>query len=309
MRTSLAAVLLIATALPLAAQPSQMAISRQVADDARVLKRIADVARRDLPKDLVGRILEEDLELLRGPRGDRDYAYARWERTESGRKDETFGIRPGKDPEELSSVSVDSSMAYQMKLAVPGRRLLVRRNNHFWAERVEVSWTPVGSAAPRSTVFAIQGWMEPGDERTIDFPEIGKDVKVTLYGRADAEQGVANVDVTVLRPTLVDDAGSPFATVVRRVKTLQDASKEGDYRKVRNVSDEVLSLLGTAGAEVAVGVVPVTPGTSQTVYAPRDQDLYFELKHVQDLLTGNEDDRREGMRRLEEILSRLRPSL
>lgn len=306
MKSSLAALLLIAAALPLAAQPSPSAISRQVADDARVLKRVADVARRDLPKDLVKRILDEDLELLRGPRGDRDYVYAKWERTESGRADETFGIRPDDDPEELSSVSLDSSMAYQLKLSVPGRRLLVRRNNHVWAERVEVSWTPVGSATPRSTVFAIQAWMEPGDERTIDLPEIGKDVKITIYGRADAEQGVANLEVKVLRPTLVDDAASPFATVVRRVKTLQDASKEGDYRKVRNVSDEVLSLLGTAGSELAVAV---TPGTSQTVVAPRDQDLYFELKHVQDLLTGNEDDRLEGLRRLEEILARLRPSL
>lgn len=68
-------------------------IAQRVSDDARVIRRIAEVSRRDFPEDLVSRILKEDLDLLRGRRANGSYAYAHFEREEAGRDDDRFAVK------------------------------------------------------------------------------------------------------------------------------------------------------------------------------------------------------------------------
>ena len=52
---------------------------------------------RDLPSDLLKRIVEEDIDLLRGKRSDGSYQYASFERFDSGRINKGFSIKPRKD--------------------------------------------------------------------------------------------------------------------------------------------------------------------------------------------------------------------
>ena len=66
----------------IAAQPQPAAVTR-VADDARVLDRVAEASKKDLPRDLLRRIVDEDINILRGKRPDDTYQYAGYERMEA----------------------------------------------------------------------------------------------------------------------------------------------------------------------------------------------------------------------------------
>ena len=55
----------------------------RVADDAKTVDRVAEASKRDLPRDLLARIINNDIELLRGHRSDGTYEYASFERFES----------------------------------------------------------------------------------------------------------------------------------------------------------------------------------------------------------------------------------
>ncbi len=67
---------------------------QRVADDARVIDRVAEVSKRDLPDGLLKRLVNEDIELLRGKRADGTYEYATYERLEAGRIAQDFSIQP-----------------------------------------------------------------------------------------------------------------------------------------------------------------------------------------------------------------------
>ena len=56
-----------------------------VAEDARVVDRVAEVSKRDLPSDLLKRLVDQDIETLRGKRADGTYQFATYERLEAGR--------------------------------------------------------------------------------------------------------------------------------------------------------------------------------------------------------------------------------
>ena len=50
------------------------------------------MSKRDLPRDLLKRMMEDDIELLRGKRSDGAYAYASHDRMEASRQSESFSI-------------------------------------------------------------------------------------------------------------------------------------------------------------------------------------------------------------------------
>ena len=69
----------------------------RVAADAMVIDRVAEASKRDLPADLLKRIINEDIELLRGRRADGSYEFATYERFESGRITNSFSVQPRAD--------------------------------------------------------------------------------------------------------------------------------------------------------------------------------------------------------------------
>jgi hypothetical protein len=82
-------VLALAFSLVLATTTFAQAPAQRVADDALVIDRVAEVSKRDLPADLLKRIVNEDIDLLRGKRADGTYEFANYERLEAGRKTES----------------------------------------------------------------------------------------------------------------------------------------------------------------------------------------------------------------------------
>lgn len=287
-----------------AAQVDDREIARQVYEDAKVMRRIADVARRDLPREVLQKIVDEDLDTLRGKISEYEYRYAAYARTEAGRKEERFTVKTNKETPELESVEMKGDLAYRFRLQVPGRRMLVLGNRHVYVDRVELSYLPIGREAAVAASVDVKAWLEPGEERIIDVPQIARQATATVWASTDpGEKG--SLDVAVYRATLVDNPDSPFATVVRRIGVLDDAVRERDYRKLRNVADEMIALLETrAGTTAASRITALPPAPSST---QRDDDIYFELREIQVLMQGDEASRKEGLQRLARLVERLHP--
>ena len=143
----------------------QSTMSR-VADDGLVIDRVAEAAKRDLPTDLLKRIVNEDIDLLRGKRPDGSYDYAKYERFESGRVVKSFSINDRKD--RMETVENRGSWIYRIVVEVPTRRMLVRKNRPVWIERIDVDAIPEGSTQSRSQSFEVKAWLQPGEVRPFD---------------------------------------------------------------------------------------------------------------------------------------------
>jgi len=111
---------------------AQTPISR-VADDGLVIDRVAEASKKDLPTDLLKRIVNEDIELLRGKRPDGSYDYAKYERFESGRVVKSFSINDRKD--RMETVENRGAWIYRIVVEVPTRRMLVRKNRRRFGSR------------------------------------------------------------------------------------------------------------------------------------------------------------------------------
>lgn len=310
-RFATAAIALLAFAAPLPAQLLRSP-AEQVYDDARVIRRIAEIARREMPRDLLRTITDQSLDALRGKRGELEYQYASWQRVESGTVQSSATIGPGPEPESLTAVSVKGDLVYRLRIEVPKRRKLFFGNDRVWVDRIETRYTPIGGA-PAAVTVAVNAWFDSGSERVWDLPVVASEAEATVFVRPESERSL--VVLTLSRASLVDNPDSPWFEVVRRVKSTQDAIREGDYRTVRNLQDEITALL--EGRVSARGIAPLPPpttpapqrpGTAATP-APAGDDLYFELSHIRELLNGNDDDRREAVFRLERLIQRMRPAM
>ena len=91
MRVMAATLLFLAATAALAQTPAA-----HVADDAKVIDRVAEASRKDLPQDLLKRIVTEDIELLRVKRADGTYQYAGYDKMEAGRISQSFSVDPEK---------------------------------------------------------------------------------------------------------------------------------------------------------------------------------------------------------------------
>src|SRR5690349_22376241 len=140
----------IALATPMHAQ---MTIAR-VADDALVFDRVGEASKRDLPTDLLKRIVNEDIDALRGKRPDGSYDYAKYERFETGRITSSFSINYRKD--RMETVDVKGAWVYRVVIEVPTRRLLVRKNRPVWVERVDVDFVPEGTSRSEQQSFEVK---------------------------------------------------------------------------------------------------------------------------------------------------------
>ena len=83
------------------------------------------------------------------------------------------------------------------------------------------------------------------------------------------------------------------------------AIDNGDIPSIRSMASRMRTdLVGVVPASVpAVAAVTVTAAPVSTPSV----DIYPELQAVEDLLTGTEAEKREGLDRLHQVLRRLRP--
>lgn len=297
MKAAVLATLLLA--LPLSAE---IAVQR-VVDDAGVVDRVVEVSRRGYPQEPLRRIVREDIDILRGRRADGTFEFAYYDRFEAGRHTESDSVGPKGD--ELTAVKIEGSFVYRLLIEVPTRRLLVARNRKLWVQRVEVEYIPEGTSAPKSFTTKIEAWLEPGTTKALDLPEIPRQATARVYVKADEQAGTGNIELHFLEARIVDDVKSPFATAVTAAKTLLRSIDGGDADTVRSDAGRLKGALVSPSAIATVSAPRETPASGTA--SVENPDLYRDLQAIEDLLTGTDAERREGLDRLHQLVRRFRP--
>ncbi|MBK5259441.1 MAG: hypothetical protein JJE51_07590 [Thermoanaerobaculia bacterium] len=301
MRTTAALFLIAATGLG-AEAPIQ-----RVAQDATVVDRVAEASRKDLPTNLLKRIVQDDIDLLRGKRADGSFQFATFERLEAGRIGNDFSIRKEKDENDLTKAEVKGAWVYRLIVSSPSRRMMVTRNRRVWIDRVELELIPENSSATRTQVFKIETWLEPGASTPIDFPIVARQATARVFARADKDAGYGNVVLTLIQAKIVDNVDSPYATAVASAKALLRAIDNEEVPSIRAMATRLHDTLVGAGA-APVGVASAPAVAQVDVIAPAATSPAFqeELQAIEDLLTGTESERREGLDKLHQLLRRMR---
>jgi len=281
----------------------------KVADDGLVIDRVGEASKRDLPADLLKRIVNEDIDILRGKRPDGSYDFAQYERFEAGRSAKEFSINYHKD--RMEEVEVRDSWVYRLVVQVPSRRLLVRKNRPVWIERVDVDMVPEGSTQSKHESFEVKAWIQPSESRPFDLPAIAKQATVKVIATVDENGGYGNIEVALVQARIVDSPDSPYAEAVGSAKAILRALENNDVQSMRTSARRMRTALGGTLAAAAPAVAPRATASEMTVTAPRTDtasriELQTELQMIEDLLTGTETERREGMDRLHQMIRRLR---
>lgn len=297
------------TASGLPAQVTSAGIE-QVRDDAKVVLRILEATEKDLPRDLMQKIVEEDIDILRGRQNDGTYLYANYVAEEADRKEKGFTIPAGA---ELVQSTLTGDASYAVLLKVPGRRFMVRRNQQVYIDRVDLDLTPASSGMPsRVESIEIGTWVAPGSERLVTFPHIARTARVTVHSRTDKEAGPASLQVILLVPRLSDDPRSPWYRPVENAKVLLREIGNRDRTKIesaaRLIAGDPLLTVPTVAATTRRDSWS-SPEIGPDVLPSESEELYIELRRIEELLSGNEFDRRQGQDMLQQLVRRLRPSL
>ncbi len=159
----------------------------RVVDDAKAIDRIAAASKHDMPHDLMRRILNEDIDARRGRRSDGTYEHAGYERFDSGRTSQSFSVQP-KD----QTLEIRGSFVYKLQIEAPSRRmLLMTKNRHVYLDRVEIDYLPV-SGVQTTQKMKLDTWLEPGQNKTVDFEAIARQATVRLFAHADEKVGYGN---------------------------------------------------------------------------------------------------------------------
>lgn len=288
---------------------AQVPIQR-VADDARVIDRVAEATRKDLPVELLKRIINEDIDLLRGKRADGSFRYATFERLEAGRTANDFSVQKRKD-EELTRIEMKGSWVYRVNLSLPSRRLLVTRNRRVWVDRVDLEFIPENSSATRTQSVKIDSWMEPGSSTPIDFPVVARQATVRVFARADEDAGYGNIVLTLIHARIVDNVDSPYAAAVSSAKALLRAVENSEIPSIRAMATRLHDTLVGAGAAPVTTIASTGAASEVDVIAPAaasdTTEMHRELEEIEDLLTGTESERRQGLDRLHQLVRKTRP--
>ncbi len=151
LRSALCALLLLAlvatTAFAVTLPPPQIT---RVADDAKAIDRVVEISRgHDIPTDILRRIVNEDLDILRGRHNDDTYDFASYERMEASRVRDSFSVEPtGED--RLTKVESKGDFVYRVLLETPNRRMVVTRNRPVFVDHVEIESVPMTSSARKT---------------------------------------------------------------------------------------------------------------------------------------------------------------
>jgi len=297
----IAIALLAATA---AAQQPQVPVAR-IADDAKVVDRVAEASKGDLPRDLLRRIMNEDIELLRGHRADGTYVYASYERMEASRVAEAYSIQPSSD-DRLQKIDVRGEFAYRLTVGLPLRRMMVTKNRPLYIENVEIEYIPQGSSQTKVVNTPVKALMEAGETRNFDLPDIGRQATAHVYARATKDGGYGNIVVTLIEAKVFDNADSPYADAVNSAKAIVKALDHSDVPSIRSMAARMESDLRVPAASAVASGSSIDVSAVPAVAPAVQPDVYSDLQAIEDLLTGNDAERRTGLDKLHQLLRKLR---
>lgn len=273
-------------------------VAERVALDAAVVDRVAEVANRDLPRDLLQRIVNEDIDLMRGRRADGTYEYATYERFEEGRISDTFSVNPSEAA--METFEMKGPFVYRVILDVPERRLVVRRNRPVWVERVDFDYVGEGGRNEQGSV-GVQAFIEPGTIRPVDLPVVARQATVRVLARTEKEGGYGNLTVSLIQARIVDNLDSPWAEAVTGAKSVIRALEQNDLNALRSAAQRM-----RAGVAESRPASPVKAAQAPAEDRATAIELQAELQLIEDLLTGTESERRDGLDRLHQLVRRVR---
>jgi hypothetical protein len=280
-------------------------VAQRVADDAIAIDRVGAASKRDLPTDLLKRMIEEDIELLRGRRNDGSYQYASFERFDSGRISNSFSVQHHGDKMEV--LEVKGAWVYRVMVEVPSRRLVVRKNRPVWVERVDVDYIAERGSSTERQSIEVKQWLKPGEFRPVDLPAIARQATVRVVTSVEKDAGYGNVEVSLVKARIVDNADSPYGDAVASAKAVQRALENNDVPSLRAMAQRMRSQLGGGSVTRPSGSRVEVVAEAPAVLPPQqDPAIREELQTIEDLLTGNEQERREGMDRLHQLIRRMR---
>ncbi len=273
----------------------------RIADDAKVINRVAEASKKDLPVNLLRRIVNEDIDVLRGKRADGTYENASYERLEASRTSDSWSIEPNRN-DDLSRVEMKGQYLYRVVLDVPQRRLLVTKNKHVYVDRVDVEYIPQGSPGAKVQSVKVGAWIEPGTNKAVDLEQIARSATVRVYAHADKSAGYANLGVTLIEARVFDNPDSPYADAVTSAKAILKALDKEDIPSIRAMSARMEDDLRKGGGTAVARNIDVVAPVATTA----NPDVYNELQAIEDLMTGTDAERRQGLDRLHQLLRKLR---
>jgi hypothetical protein len=278
-------------------------VAQRVTDDAIAIDRVAAAAKRDLPTDLLKRIIDEDLDLLRGKRNDGSYQYASFERFDSGRMTTDFSVQYRGDKMEV--LEVKGPWVYRLQIEVPSRRMLVRKNKPVWIERVDLDYIGERGSSTERTSIDVKQWLKPGEFRPVDFPAIARQATAKVIASVEKDSGYGNVELSLIKAKIVDNPDSPYADALASAKAVQRALDNNEIPSIRAMAQRMRGSLGgtPAGTTIQVQAPPPAP---QPAPQAMDRATRDELQEIEDQLTGSDQERRQGMDRLHQLLRRMR---
>jgi hypothetical protein len=290
---------------------------QRVADDARVIDRVAEASKKDLPQNLLKRIVNEDIESLRGKRADGTYEFASFEKLEASRSTQSYSVQPRKN-DAPDRFEVKGAFVYRLLIESPSRRMLVTKNRRVNIDHVEIEYIPMNNSATKIQNVKVEEWLEPGGVHPVDFPEVARQATVRVYAKADPAAGYGNIDMTLIKAKVVDSADSPYADAVASAKAILRAVDNADIPSIRAMATRMhedlatrdvgpaLSRPGPTG-ESAPRTAESAPRQATSTQSTPNVEVYMDLQAIEDLLTGTEAEKREGLDKLHQLVRRLRP--
>jgi hypothetical protein len=296
-----------AIALLATAASAQQIDTARVHEDALVLRRVLQVSKKEIPRDILKSIANESLEAIRGPRNDATYLWARHERDDAGKFSEGFTIEAKNKP---TFIRHRGEWVYRLTVHAPSRRYLVRRNQRVLIERIDFDITPIGTTPARVETVEVNEWIDPGGKRDFELSEIARVARVTVTARTQEKAGPAGLELTFTRAKLVDDPRSPYSRTAENLKLFLQRLEKGDRDNLQTlanllVADPALgrterSFDDSVRSEPILSEAEIGPGLSRS-------ELYVELQTIQDLLTGSSEERIKGMDALHQLIRQVRP--
>lgn len=304
-------VVLAALTLPAAAQVNAF----QSWEDAKVIRRVATVAGKGLPEELLTKMATGIVEELRGKQPGGTFIWAYYTRDEAGRTSEGFGLKPPRKGEAAPApVELRGTIGYKVRLAVPSRRYLVARNRGIQLQRALVEYT--NESGERSTQeFPLDTRLEPGKHTDLELTGIAWNPVVRVWGWSDERVGKnATLEIEIFQPKLVDNAKSPYLPAVRNALALPKAIDREDTVEVRRLCDSIVATIESVSPEAAASAASMISRSATSIdFTPQsagrqnDPELNHKLQEIEDLLSGTESEHREGMEKLRQLVRSTRP--
>lgn len=266
----------------------------RVSDDAKAIDRVLEISRgHEVPTEILRRIVNADLDTLRGRHADDTYDYASYERMEASRVRDSFSIEPtGED--KLTRVESKGDFVYRVVLETPNRRMLVTRNRPVFVDHLEVEWIPMSSGGKKTKTIDVKASLQPGGSKVVDLDEIGRHTTVRLFARTDKDNGYGNIDVVLIEARVFDNPDSPYADAVASAKSILKSLDHDDTASMRAMAQRIVADLQPVQAASPIAAPATAPS-----------DVQAELQAIEDLLTGSEAERRQGVDRLHQLIRRL----